>query len=201
MRPLLRAVATAFPHAQVELWATDEHRIGLKPLLRRVWAPIAQRPVATVQHRFEWRYLVGFVHPASGRTLFHLTTTVSIPMFEVEFAEFARQVGASPTKQIVLVLDRAGWHTSGKLRVPDHVHLLFLRPYSPELQPAEHLWPLTNGVLLNQHFASIEDLEEAQFARCVVLQQRPELIRSTTLFRWWPKRIHKRRGPQRRERA
>lgn len=135
-------MATAFPHAQIELWgvgATDEHRIGLKPLLRRVWAPIGQCPIATVQHRFAWRYLVGFVHPASGRTFFHLATTVSIPVFEVELAEFARQVGASPTKQIVLVLDRAGWHTSLKLRVPDHVHLLFLPPYSPELQPAEHL--------------------------------------------------------------
>jgi transposase len=147
-------VATAFPQAQVELWATDEHRIGLKPLLRRVWAPIGQRPVATVQHRFAWRYLVGFVHPASGRTIFHLATTVSIPVFEVELAEFARQVGASPRKQIVLVLDRAGWHTSLKLRVPEHVHLLFLPPYSPELQPAEHLWPLTNAALVNQHFAT-----------------------------------------------
>jgi transposase len=28
LRPLLRAVATAFPHATVELWAVDEHRIG-----------------------------------------------------------------------------------------------------------------------------------------------------------------------------
>ena len=97
MRPLLRQVATAFPHAQIELWATDEHRIGLKPLLRRVWAPIGQRPVARVQHRYEWRYLVGFVHPASGRTLFHLATSVSIPLFEVELAEFARQVGAGPS--------------------------------------------------------------------------------------------------------
>lgn len=110
-------MATAFPHAQVELWATDEHRIGLNPLLRRVGAPIGQRPVATVRHRFEWRYLVGFVHPASGRTIFHLATTVSIPVFAVELAEFARQVRASPTKQIVLVLDRAGWHTSVKLRL------------------------------------------------------------------------------------
>lgn len=190
-------MATAFPHAQIELWATDEHRIGLKPLLRRVWAPIGQRPVATVQHRFAWRYLVGFVHPASGRTVFHLATTVSIPVFEVELAEFARQVGASPSKQIVLVLDRAGWHTSVHLRVPDHVHLLFLPPYSPELQPAEHLWPLTNAVLVNQHFATIEDLEDAQFARCVALQRRPELVRSTTCFHWWPKRIAKRRGPRR----
>lgn len=190
-------MATAFPHAQVELWATDEHRIGLKPLLRRVWAPIGQRPTATVQHRFAWRYLVGFVHPASGRSLFHLATTVSIPLFEVELAEFARAAGASPSKQIVLVLDRAGWHTSLRLRVPDHVHLLFLPPYSPELQPAEHLWPLTNSCLVNQHFASIEELEDAQFARCVALQEQPGLVRSATCFHWWPKRIHKRRGPRR----
>src|SRR5260370_503515 len=197
VRPLLQAVATAFPHAQVELWATDEHRIGLKPLLRRVWAPIGQRPVAVVQHRFAWRYLVGFVHPASGRTFFPLATTVSIPVFEVELAEFARQAGASPTKQIVLVLDRAGWHTSVHLRVPEHVHLLFLPPYSPELQPAEHLWPLTNAALVNQHFPSIEDLEDAQFAHCAALQARPDLIRSTTFFHSWPKPIHKRRGPRR----
>jgi hypothetical protein len=101
-------VATAFPQAPVELWgmgATDEQRMGLKPLLRRVWAPMGQRPVATVQHRFAWRSLVGFVHPASGRTVFHLATTVSIPVFAVELAAFARQVGASPSQQIVLVLD------------------------------------------------------------------------------------------------
>jgi transposase len=190
-------MATAFPQAQIELWATDEHRIGLKPLLRRVWAPRGRRPVAKVQHRYAWRYLVGFVHPASGRTIFHLATTVSIPLFEVELAEFARQVGASPEKQLVLVLDRAGWHTSVKLRVPDHVHLHFLPPYSPELQPAEHLWPLTNAALVNQHFASIEDLEDAQFARCLALQQRPDLIRSTACFHWWPRRIKKRQGPRR----
>jgi hypothetical protein len=56
--------------------------------------------------------------------------------------------------------------------VPEHVHLLFLPPYSPELQPAEHLWPLTNAALVNQHYATIEDLEDAQFARCAALQQR-----------------------------
>lgn len=176
----------------------DEHRIGLKPLLRRVWAPIGQRPLAPVRHRFEWRYLVGFVHPATGRTLFHLATTVSIPLFEVELAMFARQAGAGPDKQIVLVLDRAGGHTSLRLRVPEHVHLLFLPPYSPELQPAEHLWPLTNTVLINRHFTSIDELEDAQFARCAQLQRQPERIRSTTLFHWWPKRIKQRQGPRRR---
>jgi transposase len=127
---------------------------------------------------------VGFVHPSSGRTVFHLASSVSIPLFEAESAAFARQVGAGPKKKVVLVLDRAGWHTSLRLRAPDHLYLLFLPPYSPELQPAEHLWPLTNTVLLNRHFASIDDLENTQAARCVVLQARRDLIRSATLFRW-----------------
>jgi transposase len=109
---------------------------------------------------------------------------------------FPRAAGASPAKQIVLVLDRAGWHASLRLRVPEHVHLLFLPPYSPELQPAEHLWPLTNTVLINQHFATTRELEEVQLVRCAQLQQQPATIRSTTSFHGWPRQIHKRRGPR-----
>jgi hypothetical protein len=56
LRPVLRQVATAFPHAhaQVALWAVDEHRVGLKPMLRKVWSLDGQRPLAPVQHRFAW---------------------------------------------------------------------------------------------------------------------------------------------------
>jgi transposase len=197
LRPLLREVATAFPHATVELWAVDEHRVGLQPILKRIWTLPGQRPVTPVEHRYAWRYLVGFVHPSSGRTMWHLATTVNIELFSVELEAFAREVGASPTKQLVLVLDGAGWHNSPKLRVPAHMHLLFLPPHSPELQPAEHLWPLTNTVLVNRHFADIKPLEDAQAERCVALQARPDLIRSTTLFSWWPRRIKPRQGPQR----
>jgi transposase len=169
----------------------------LKPILQKVWCFDGKRPLAPVQHRYDWRYLVGFVHPSSGRTIFHLATSVSIPLFEAELAAFAKAVGAGPTKKIVLVLDRAGWHKTQRLRVPDHVFLHFLPPYSPELQPAEHLWPLTNTALVNRHFATIDDLEDAQAARCLALQSRRDLVRSTTLFHWWPQRLMKRQGPRR----
>ena len=128
--------------------------------------------------------------------MFHLATAVSIALFEVALAAFAQAVEASPTKQIVLVLDRAGWHASARLRVPEHVHVRFLPPYSPELQPAEHLWPLTNPCLVNRQFATLDELEDVQFARCAALQRRRDLIRSTTCFQWWPRRLKKRQGPR-----
>jgi len=47
----------------IEFWAMDEHRIGLKPILRRVWARRGFRPRVLVHHRYEWLYVYGFVHP------------------------------------------------------------------------------------------------------------------------------------------
>jgi hypothetical protein len=58
------------PGASVEIWAMDEHRIGLKPIVRGVWAPIGERPIALGHHRFEWLYVTGFLEPATGRTVF-----------------------------------------------------------------------------------------------------------------------------------
>ncbi|MGZ3673548.1 MAG: IS630 family transposase [Ktedonobacterales bacterium] len=188
-------MATAFPEAQVEVWATDEHRIGLKPILKRVWTLPGKRPIAPFEPRYAWRYLVAFAHPASGRTLWQLATAVSTDVFSVELAAFAEAAGAGPRKQVILVLDGAGWHTSPEVRVPEHVHLLFLPAHSPELQPCEHLWQFSDAPLVKRHFRDIEELEDVQMARCAVLQAQPERMRSATLFPWWPRRVKKRQGP------
>jgi hypothetical protein len=70
------------------------------------------------------------------------------------------------------------------------------RPIIKFFEPAEHLWSLTNEALVNKCFADLEDLEEAQLARCAVLQRQPQAIRSATLFPWWPRRLKKRQGPR-----
>jgi transposase len=118
-----------------------------------------------------------------------LFSTVRTDIFSQVLADFAQAVGAGPTKQIVLVLDGAGWHTSKQLTIPEGVHLVFLPPYSPELQPAERLWTLTNEAIVNRLFATLDELEEVQGQRCVTLQANPDLIRRHTLFAWWP-RLH-----------
>jgi hypothetical protein len=61
-------VREAHPGAEVEAWwAQDEHRLGLKPLLRRVWARRGKRPLAPVHHRYEWLYVYGFLRPKTGK--------------------------------------------------------------------------------------------------------------------------------------
>jgi DDE superfamily endonuclease len=175
--------------AAVEVWATDEHRIGLKPLLRRVWAPKGQRPVVTIHPRYRWRYLAGYVHPASGRTQWHLCSGNNVALFTRSLAAFAEQVGAGPSKEILLVLDRAGWHMSQRITVPLHLHLVPLPPYTPELQPAERLWTYSNTPLLNVRAADLEELDTLQLDRCAALQTDPALvatIQSATDYHWLP---------------
>ncbi|HEY4384244.1 MAG TPA: IS630 family transposase [Ktedonobacteraceae bacterium] len=182
----MKQIQTEHPQASVEVWAMDEHRIGLKPLLRRVWVRNGSRPSLHVQQRYEWMYLYGFVHPQSGRTEWLILPTVDIETMNLALVQFAHAVGASPEKQIALVLDQAGWHASSHVQIPEGLHLLFLPPYSPELQPSERLWPLSNEGIASRYFSSLAALEEAQIQRCQILLERREIIHGTTCFHWWP---------------
>lgn len=83
--------------------AMDEHRIGLKPILRRVWAPKGATVKAPVAQRSEWMDVVAFVHPQNGQTCWLLLPGVNVEIFSRALAAFAEEVGAGPEKQIVLV--------------------------------------------------------------------------------------------------
>jgi transposase len=164
----------------------DEHRIGLKPITRRVWAPIGERPIALGHHRFEWLYVTGFVEPMTGQTVWNVSNVVDKEMFELILADFARSIGAGAEKRIVLQLDNAGWHGPENLAVPDGVRLVFQPAHSPELQPAEHLWEFVDEPLANRCFDTIAALDNAIGDRCIALTRQPDTIRAATLFHWWP---------------
>ena len=190
LRGLEAAVAeakAAHPDRPVEVWAEDEHRLGLKPVRRRAWAPVGRRPVALGHHRYRWLHVVAFVQPTSGETVWYLATGLSKPFFEALLAAFARQTGAGRRRHIVLVLDNAGWHGPQGLVVPEGISLVFLPPYSPALQPAERLWPLVDEPIVDRHFATLADLEAVIAERCRRLEA--AAIRPHTDFRWWPKPI------------
>jgi transposase len=174
----------------VTIWAEDEHRLGLLPVVRRVWAPRGQRPRAPVRRRYDWLYVYGFVRPTTGQTWWCLLPTVSTAAFALALAAFARDEGITATHRAVLVLDQAGWHVATDLRLPPGIDLAFLPPASPELQPAERLWPLVDEPVANRTFADLDDLEATLVTRCRTLEQQRLPIKARTRFHWWP---HERR--------
>jgi transposase len=175
------------PLAAVEVWAMDEHRLGLKPIIRRVWTRYGEQPIAKVNWRYQWLWLYGFVHPSTGETYFWILPKVNIELFNKVLADFAKEFGVGKDKHIILTIDSSGWHTSKQVQVPEGLHLEFMPSHSPELQPAERLWPLINEPIANRSFTNLDELEEVLFQRCQVLMEQSSLIKGFTGFHWWPK--------------
>jgi len=164
----------------------DEHRLGLKPIRRRVWALRGKTPLVWERPRYRWLYVYTFVRPGTGENEHWLLPSVDTESFAAVLEAFARVRRAGRERWVLVVLDRAGWHTSPRLRVPEGIGLVFLPPYSPELQPVERVWSLVDAVVANGQVETEEELWERVEARCAYLQTQHALVRSYTLFHWWP---------------
>ena len=164
----------------------DEHRLGLKPILGKVWAERGKTPPAPVRHRYEWLYLYSFACPHSGENQHWVCSTVNTATFQEVMNRFAADTQAGVQRDIVLVLDGAGWHATPPLRCPEGVHLVFLPPYSPELQPAERLWQWTDQPLKNRCVASLAALQAVLERQGARLEGQGQKVKALTGFHWWP---------------
>jgi len=179
-------VRAAHPSAEIALWAEDEHRLGLLPIRRRIWAPKGQRPIAPVERHYDWLYVYGFVRPRTGQSWWCLLPRVTTEAFALALAAFARDEGIDAEHRALLVIDQAGWHVSPELELPAGVHLAFLPAYSPELQPAERLWPLVDEPIANRAFATLDELEAVLVDRCRTLETERDRLHAHTSYHWWP---------------
>ena len=75
---------------------------------------------------------------------------------------FLQELGRRHEKEnLILVLDGAGWHHSGQIRIPDIIRVVLLPPYSSELNPVEHfLEELREKHFLNALLQSLSSLED-----------------------------------------
>jgi transposase len=171
----------------VELWVEDEHRLGLQPLTRKGWFPKGQGATVKVQPRYEWMWLYGFVNPQSGNNYYLILPEVNTKLFNLSLKNFAKEQRVKEdNKLIILVIDQSGFHCGKGLKIPKGIVVEYLPPYSPHLQPAEKLWPLTNEPLVNRHFKTIEEMETKQIEACQYLSKQKEYVSNATMFHWWP---------------
>lgn len=160
----------------------DEGRFGLLGSPRRCWAPHGTRPV--VGARLERKYLYAFsaVCPHDGVMDSLVLPWVSAETMSLFLAEVAQR---HADEFIVMVMDQAGWHLAGELAVPLNMRLIFLPPYSPELNPAEHLWEsLREDCFANHVFADLDAVERALTKGLIALEVDPVRTQSMTGFEW-----------------
>ncbi|MFT4628393.1 MAG: transposase [Myxococcota bacterium] len=185
----IEALQQAHPEAELHVYAQDEHRVGLKPVLRRAWLDKGGSEPIPTRHGYKWLWVSGFVCPESGANHWWLTSHLNTKVFSATRAAFAKEAGAAPHRQIAVVLDIAGFHRGGELKLPEHVHLIWLPSKSPELQPAERLWPLLDEAIMNCLIEQINQVGERVAQRCRELYQQTALVSAYTLFHWWPRTI------------
>jgi len=85
----------------------------------------------------------------------------------------------------VVLLDRAGWHTTDKLKLPHNISLIFLPSRAPELNPVENIWQfLRANWLSNTVFDGIEHIIDTACCAWNNLAALPDTVRSIGLRKW-----------------
>jgi transposase len=121
----------------VRLMFQDEARFGRMSDPRSCWAPAPKRPTVSLALIREFRYEYAVVSPWDGA----LDYMTSEKMNTENMSRFLSQVSKRhPEDYMVMVLDGAPSHKGKELLVPENITLVFLPPYSPELNPAEQIW-------------------------------------------------------------
>lgn len=167
----------------VEIWFTDEARVGQQGTITRVWAKRGSRPRAARDRRYQWAYLFGAICPERRTGAAIIMPDVNIAAMNEHLAQISRHVSVGAIA--LLVLDGAPWHTSPRLKLPDNIALLPLPPYAPELNPVENVWAfLRANFLSHQVWETYDAILDACQNAWNTFMQMPARIASITSRAW-----------------
>ena len=158
----------------------DEARFGRITTPRACWAPKPVRPAVAAQAVRQYTYLYGAISPKDGLGAYLILPdmdTVCMQMFlDAVAAQFC-------SEYIAMIIDGAPNHRSKGLKVPDNMTLIFLPPYSPELNPKENIWDeIREKIFKNFALKSMRKVEQKLCDAVLYVQQNPEIVRSIASF-------------------
>ncbi len=168
---------------KIEVWFQDEARIGQKNGLVRQWARRGTRPIQPADQRYDSAYLFGAICPARGVGAGLALPFADTGAMQLHINEVARHVAKGA--HAVLLMDRAGWHTTGNLVWPKNVTPILLPSRAPELNPVENIWHyLRQNFLSNRVFETYDDIIDAACEAWNKLIATPSVITSIGMRQW-----------------
>lgn len=167
---------------RVRLMFQDEARFGRMVRIRRCWAPKPSRPTVDNGYERQFVYVYGAVSPLEGQ----LDWMICDQMNTQAMGAFLGQVSAAHADDwIFMIVDGASSHVAKALIVPGNIRLIRLPPYSPELNPQEHVWDeLREKQFPNRVFESLDGVREQLKTGLATLAADAQSLRSLTAWPW-----------------
>ena len=104
---------------------------------------------------FQSTYLFGAFSPINGDSFLLELPYCNTECFELFLNEFS---ATNPQELKVIVLDNGAFHKAKRLKVPKNILLVFLPPFSPELNPAEKMWAKFKRAFTNRLYKSLNEI-------------------------------------------
>jgi len=114
------------------------------------------KPICPFQQVFKSTYLFGAFSPINGDSLQLILPGCTADNFQIFLDTLST---LNPEELKIVVLDNGAFHKAKRLRIPENIALIFLPPYSPELNPAEKMWAKYKRQFTNLIFDSLDKLE------------------------------------------
>lgn len=125
-----------------------------------MWAQGGSRPRAIRQTEYQYLYILAAVNPEKGQSEALFFSSVDTEVVNLFLKQLSGAI--SEEKHALLILDQAGYHKSKSLSVPSNISIIYLPPYSPELNPVENLWHyFRSHYWSNRYYRDRAALEEA----------------------------------------
>jgi putative transposase len=126
--------------------------------------------------------LYGAVSPLDGELFTLVMPQTNTECMNVFLAELSKQYAQ---EHILLLVDKAPWHRSKSLIVPENIELYPLLPYTPELSPIEQIWDeVREKGFRNEVFATLRLVVDRLCSTVISLADDPARVASITHRAW-----------------
>ena len=113
------------------------------------------KPICKSHQEYKSTWLFGAFSPITGEKLLMEFPYCNSENFQIFLDELSSE---NPKTLMIMVLDNGAFHKAKKLKIPVNIKLVFLPPYSPELNPAEKIWGRFKRAFTNKFFRSLEEI-------------------------------------------
>jgi transposase len=142
-------------YASVNLYFQDESRFGLFTRNGKALTAKGVKPICPFHQVFKTLYLFGAFSPINGDKFLLEMPHCNAANFQIFLNEFSLH---RPEEFKIITLDNGAFHKAKSLVIPENIVLIFLPPYSPELNPAENIWATLKRQFTNQLHETLEQI-------------------------------------------